>query len=162
MKSGIDSQKWVNWSFTISKTDQLIYAIGRDVTLEKIAEEQAALRSKQIQLAEQFTREASEFKSYFMTKLSHQMRNSLTGILGYLELINNNIYESQEEHDSYIALAEESSEELFTFVSDMVEVALGSNDGTYTEISTIKLDTALNSSVDTINSELAKGCNHNS
>lgn len=154
MKSKDNNQKWINWSFTISKTDQLIYAIGRDVTLEKLAEEQAKLRSKQIMLAEQFTREASEFKSYFMTKLSHQMRNSLTGILGYLELVNNKIYENDEEHDSYISLAEESSEELFTFVSDMVEVALGADNGTYTEISTIKLDTVISNAAKAIQSSL--------
>ncbi len=143
MKSSNGDIKWVNWSFTISKSDSLIYAIGRDVTLEKIAEEQAKLRSKQMQLAEQFTREASEFKSYFMTKLSHQMRNSLTGIAGYLQLVSSKIYESEEELDAYIASAEESSDELFTFVSDMIEVAIGSGDAASSSLTTNSLDIIL-------------------
>lgn len=140
MKSLNGKIKWINWSFTISKNDALIYSIGRDVTLEKNAEEQAKLRSKQMQLAEQFTREASEFKSYFMTKLSHQMRNSLTGIVGYLQLVANKVYESEDELDLYISSAEESSEELFTFVSDMVEVAMGSKDNVSNNLETNKLD----------------------
>lgn len=120
--------KWISWNFTISKQDKLIYAIGRDVTLEKLAEEEARFRAKQIRLAEQLAREASEFKSFFMTKLSHQLRNSLTGILGYLQLLSEKIYETDEERDSYVELAEQSSEELFQFVSDIVDVAVGSED----------------------------------
>lgn len=127
MKSKDGEFKWINWNFTISKTDHLIYAIGRDVTLEKIAEQQAILKSKQIQLAEQFALEASESKTYFMTKLSHQLRNNLTGIIGYLSLLSNKIYEDDEERDSYINLAEESSEEIFTFVSDIVDATLNTD-----------------------------------
>jgi PAS domain S-box-containing protein len=147
MKSlSAEAERWISWSFTVSAADSLIYAVGRDVTLEKLAEAQAELRSKQIRLAEQFTREASEFKSYFMTKLSHQMRNSLTGIIGYLQLLDAKAYENEEEHDSYISLAEESSEELFVFVSDMVDVAIGDKHDA-NSISTIRLDKILKDSV---------------
>ena len=97
------------------------------------------MKSKQIQLAEQFTKEASEYKSYFMTKLSHQLRNSLTGIIGNLQLISQKIYESEEEHDLFIQLAEQSSEELFTFISDIIDVALG-KESSYKELSSIPIN----------------------
>lgn len=121
MKNTAGEMRWVNWSFTVSKVDHLIYSIGRDVTLEKLAEQEAAIRNKQIMLAEQFAREASESKSYFMTKLGHQIRNSLTGIVGYLQLVSGKVYETEEELESYVGLAEESTDELFTFVSDLVD-----------------------------------------
>lgn len=124
MKSFNGEMKWLNWSLTISKTDGLIYAIGRDVTLEKLAEQEAILKSKQIQLAELFAREASESKTFFMTKLSHQLRNSLTGIIGYLQLLSMKLYENEEEQDSFINLAEQSSEEIFQFVSDIVDATI--------------------------------------
>lgn len=146
MLSRGNDNKWISWSFTVSRPDGLIYAVGRDVTLEKLAEKEAILKGKQMKLAEQFTREASEFKSYFMTKLSHQMRNSLTGIIGYLQLLSMKVYETEEEQQSYLALAEESSEELFAFVSDMVDVAAGSND-TQSDINTIRVDKVLNKSI---------------
>lgn len=154
MKNKDGELKWLNWSFTVSKTDQLVYCIGRDVTLEKLAAEQARLRAKQIRLAEQFTREASEFKSYFMTKLSHQMRNNLTGVIGYLQLLKHKLYENEEEQDTYISLAEESSEELFTFMSDMVEVAMGSED-TKVDISLINLQNSLDDAVEKIAKEFS-------
>ena len=130
---------WVNWSLTLSNTDKNIYCIGRDVTLARLAEEQAKIRSKQILLAEQYAREGSESKSLFMTKLSHQLRNALTSILGYLQLLSNGIYEDQEEHDSFVALAEENSEELFTYVSDMVEVALADKEGSFESMRNVLL-----------------------
>jgi PAS domain S-box-containing protein len=147
MKSANGEIKWVNWSFTVSKAEGLIYSIGRDVTLEKIAEEQAKLRAKQTVLTEQLTREASEFKSYFMTKMSHQLRNSLTGIIGYLQLLSAKVYDSDDEHDSYVELAEVSSEELFTFVSDILEVSQSSSEGSYKELSTVTVSNIVDQAI---------------
>lgn len=144
LMKGKDAQEiWVSWNLNVSKEDRLIYTIGRDVSLEKKAEEEERLKSKQIQLAEQFTKEASEYKSLFMTKLSHQLRNSLTGIIGYLQLISQKIYETEEERDSFVELAEQSSEELFTFVSDIVDVAQG-GDGEYKELAAIPINATIN------------------
>lgn len=131
--------KWVNWSFTFSHLDELVYAIGRDVTIEKQAEEQAILRSKQIQLAELFAREASESKTYFMTKLSHQLRNSLTSIIGYLQLVSNKAYETDEERDTFVKMAEDSSEEVFTFVSDITDATSSATDESSDTVDIIKI-----------------------
>jgi len=119
-----DSFKWVNWNVSYVAIDNLIYVTGRDITLEKIAEEDALLKTKQIKLAEMYALEASESKTYFMKILSHQLRNSLTGILGYLQLISNKLYDSEEELDQYVNMAEQSSEEIFTFVSDIVDATI--------------------------------------
>ena len=144
MRHSGGNMKWISWSLTISQADRLIYAIGRDVTAEKKAEEEAHLKTKQIQLAEQFAREASESKTYFMTKLSHMMRNSLTGMMGYLQLLSNKIYETEEEHDSYIKMAEDSTEEIFTFVSDIVDAAIGSDENN-AQLEFIQLEEFFNS-----------------
>lgn len=127
MRDAAGNMKWISWSLTITPQDKLVYAIGRDVTLEKLAEEEAIKKSKQIQLAELYAREASEAKTFFMTKLSHLLRNSLTGIIGYLQLISQKIYDSEEEHDTFVNLAEESSEEIFTFVSDIVDATVATD-----------------------------------
>jgi PAS domain S-box-containing protein len=127
MKHPSGGFRWVNWSLTFSSSDNLIYATGRDVTLEKLAEEQAILKNKQVQLAETYALEASESKTYFMKKLSHQLRNSLTSIIGYLQLLSQKFYDSEEEHDIFLELAEQSSEEIFTFVSDIVDATVASD-----------------------------------
>lgn len=135
-----NKKKWVNWSFTVSHQDNLVYAIGRDVTLQKKAEEQQLIRNKQVQLAEKFSREASESKTYFMTTLSHQLRNSLTGIMGYLQLVKGGYYENEEELSSYIELAEQSGEDIFTFVSDYVDMTIATDANKQSmDFSTVKL-----------------------
>jgi len=133
--------KWISWDVTVSNTEQLIYCIGRDVTFEKQNEEQERLKTKQIELAKQMTSEASESKSFFMTKLSHQLRNSLTSIIGYHQLLSNKLYDSEDEHDSYIQIVNESSEELFVFVSDMIEIAMQDESDTIKDLQVISLET---------------------
>lgn len=143
MKKSTGEVVWVSWSFTFSHQDNLIYSIGRDVTLEKIAEEQSRLRTKQIQLAEQFAREASESKTYFLTKLGHQLRNSLTGIVGYLQLVSGKAYENEEELDMFVGMAAESSEELFTFVSDLIDNAEQSEEAIRVNIATLNFENVI-------------------
>ncbi len=115
---------WVNWTITKSVADGLVYVIGRDITLEKMAEEEAKLKARQMQLASYYARESDETKTLFMVNASHQLRNSLTGVLGYLQMLNEKIYETEDEREMYIKMAEISSEEIFSFVSDFVDVAI--------------------------------------
>ncbi|MGI6370040.1 MAG: PAS domain S-box protein [Ignavibacteria bacterium] len=117
--------KWISWQFTISKIDNVIYAIGRDITIEKQIENEQKLRSKQIELAEIYGREATASKNNIMIKLNHTLRNQLTGILGYVQLIADKTYDTQEELDMYIEFASESLEHAFTYISDSYEAALG-------------------------------------
>lgn len=138
---------WINWSLTVSKTDSLVYAIGRDVTLEKLAEKEAEIKRKQIELAEQFALEASHSKSFFMIKLSHQLRNSLTGIIGYLQLLSNKFYETEEEQMAYLQYAEQSSEEIFTFVSDIVDATLEQGESSLDSFVNTKIEPALRNSL---------------
>lgn len=115
---------WVNWTITKSLSDGLIYVIGRDITLEKLAEEEAKLKARQMQLASYYARESDETKTLFMINASHQLRNSLTGVLGYLQMLNEKIYDTEDEKDMYLKMAEMSSEEIFSYVSDFVDVAI--------------------------------------
>lgn len=137
MKGFSNSYKFLNWSLTVSLKENVIYAIGRDITLEKEAAKQQAIRNKQIKLAEQFSRETSESKSFFMTQLSHQLRNSLTGIIGYLQLVDNKYYESEEEMRNYVKMAETSSEEIFQFVSDIVDITIATDSNQKLDLSTV-------------------------
>lgn len=148
MKNSKNELVWISWNLTISKTDGFVYAIGRDVTLEKLAEQEAEIKRKQIEIAEQYALEASHAKSFFMIKLSHQLRNSLTGIIGYLQLLSNKFYETEEEMMSYLQYAEQSSEEIFTFVSDIVDAALDQSESSLDSFVTTKIEPALTNALD--------------
>ncbi len=142
MKSKTGENKWVSLSLSVSQIESLVYVTGRDVTIDKIAEEQEKIRNKQVRLAEQLSRETSEFKTNFFAKLSLQLRNSLTGILGYLELVSLNAYENEEEHDAYIDEATRSSREILNFVSDTSDT-WGITESEKTVDDTIKVMTAV-------------------
>ena len=119
---------WINWNFTMPKGEKLIYAIGRDVTLEKEAAEEVKFRSKQIELAHCYEKEASTSKVNLMVQLSHEMRNQLTGIMGYLQLITSKAYDNEEELMMYASTANESSESAFTYINDATEATIGDID----------------------------------
>lgn len=115
--------RWISWHLTVSRADGLIYAIGRDITLQKTSEEQAKLHNKQVQLAELSALEANDFKAKFMRELSHNLRDALTGTMGFLQLLAVKGYESPEEEETFIETAENSSEQLYTYVTDITDVA---------------------------------------
>ncbi|MCK5741287.1 MAG: CHASE domain-containing protein [Chlorobi bacterium] len=142
MRTAGNDLKWINWSFSISKAGHQIYCIGRDVTIEKAVEEHGILRNKQIRLSERFTRESSELKSYTMANLNHQIRNSLTGILGSLNLLLQKAYDNDSEHDSYINDTITSSEQLLDFVSSE-QMEFQSEKKAYKELAMINVGTML-------------------
>ncbi len=107
----------------------MIYSIGRDITLEKQKEFEEQLKAKQSILAEQLTKEASEFKSYFMTKFSHQLRNTLTTISGYHQILLEKKYEDDEEMQTFLQLAIDETQELLSSTSDLFDVAGFGKDG---------------------------------
>lgn len=119
------SIRWVSWNSVVSHTEGFIYNIGRDVTEQKKAEERIKLQSKQVALARQFTEETTRFKSQFMENASFYFRTSLTGIIGYLQLVKNHLFTSEDEHDQFIDVAYQSSEDLLSRVSDLLDVAEG-------------------------------------
>ncbi len=119
------SIRWVSWNSVVSHTEGFMYNIGRDITEQKKAEERIKLQSKQVALARQFTEESTRFKSQFMENASFYFRTSLTGIIGYLQLVKNRLFTNDEEHDQFIEVAYQSSEDLLSRVSDLLDVAEG-------------------------------------
>jgi len=146
MKTKGGEERWINWSFTFSPQDNLIYAIGRDITLEKRAEIEERIKAKQSILAEQISREASEFKSYFMTKFSHQLRNALTTIAGYHQILAEKKYENEDEMRTYLELAMNETQELLSSSTDLFDVAEFGQDGSKI-LSTINVYNVMNEAV---------------
>ena len=125
VKSTTNGFLWLNFSFTKPTTEDLIYIIGRDVTAEKQAAEEIKFRSKQIELANCFSQEATVTKINMMIQLSLEMRNQLTGIMGYLQLVTAGAFDNEEELQSYVGSAYESAESAFSYIHDMSEATIG-------------------------------------
>lgn len=143
MKTKFGELKWISWSFTFSPSDNLIYAIGRNITLEKLAEIDRAIKAKQAILAEQISREASEFKSYFITKFSHQLRNMLTTISGYHQILAEKKYHDENEMQTYLQLAINDTQELLSSTSNLYDIA-GFGKDRSTTLSTLNVYNLMN------------------
>ncbi len=125
VKNATNGFIWLNFSFTKPANEDLIYVIGRDVTAEKLAAEEIKFRSKQIELANCFEQEASTTKVNLMIQLSHEMRNQLTGMMGYLQLITTGAFDNEEELQTFAGSAYESAENAFTYIHDISEATIG-------------------------------------
>lgn len=138
--------RWISWNDTVSLADGLVYSIGRDITERRIAEEEIKLKNRQIDLSRQYAAESARFKSEFMSRISFYFRTSLTGIIGYLQLVKGRVYKTPEECDAYIATAFESAEQLLSRVSDLIDVAEGDDKtlGEQTAVDAMPLHTTLN------------------
>ncbi|MCS6966036.1 MAG: CHASE domain-containing protein [Candidatus Kapabacteria bacterium] len=123
MQTRSGEQRWVGWSLTLSQHDGVIYAIGRDITTQKELQHRQELVQRRLLLAEQWALEASEFKSEFLNRLSFRLRNGLTGLMGFVELIAQRQYDSEEELQSYADAVQESVEHLLGLVAETPEIA---------------------------------------
>ncbi len=100
------------------KNDLRVIGVIRDITLQKLAEEQ----SKQKKLLENkiaIAKEALTFKQNFLANMSHEIRTPLTGILGMIEILHESgLTEKQYE---YIQIIQQSGESLRSIVNDVLD-----------------------------------------
>lgn len=65
----------------------------------------------------------SQSKQRLITGLSHDLRAPLSSIIGYLYVLRDGQYSSQDEHDKYLHVAMEKSIRLQKLLDDMLEIA---------------------------------------
>ncbi len=112
---------WVSWNSTVS--DDAMYSIGRDITIEKQYEQQLRLRTKQVELAQQITIESAHSKNILMSNLSFYARTALSSILGYVQIISMRAYDSKDEEETLNKPIQRDSDLLMSRMHDIVTIA---------------------------------------
>jgi PAS domain S-box-containing protein len=96
------------------------YAMATDVGPLKDAEERLKEVNTSLRLARQEAEEATAVKSVFLSNMSHELRNPLTGIIGYAELLakRGTLDEAQRK---YVGRIHDASMALLTTVNDVLD-----------------------------------------
>lgn len=114
-------EKWIDWNFSISKEDGLIYAIGRDVTLEKEAESLNIIKSRQRNLAEHYAKEANISKSFLIRDISDKLLKLIDENQNNLHKLNQADIVVSEENENVLINFEQNSNIIYNIVDSMKE-----------------------------------------
>lgn len=152
---------WISWNFTKPANEDIIYVIGRDVTLEKMAADEARFRAKQTELSHCNEKKAVNSKISLMIQLSHEMRNQLTSIMGNLQMINDKEYSNEDELLNYVNEANESAESAYTYIHDIAEATIGEND-TFSKMAICTIKNIVDKEIEKVNTLNVKYNDENS
>ena len=105
---------WISWRAVPNMKKRMIFAIGRDVSIQK--------RSKaQLRIAKDNAEAASRSKSEFLATMSHEIRTPMNGILGMAELLLSSELDKQQSHQAEIILR--SGKSLLGIINDILDIS---------------------------------------
>ncbi|MBE9031375.1 GAF domain-containing protein [filamentous cyanobacterium LEGE 11480] len=81
------------------------------------------LRNRELDLARNAAETASRLKSDFLSSTSHELRTPLAATLNYLKLLNDELYDNEEERHEYVQAAHQSAKNLLAIINDVLDIA---------------------------------------
>ena len=104
--------RWLLWSASARPTEGLIYAVARDVTDRKRAEEE----NRQ---ARAFAEEASRAKGRFLASVSHEIRTPMNGVVSMAGLLAETPLDARQQ--GYVKIIQTSARSLLRVINDILD-----------------------------------------
>ncbi len=101
---------------------QLDYQNTEIIETNNYLESKVEERTKELLLAKERAEESDKLKTAFLNNISHEIRTPFNGILGFLQLIQDEDL-SDAERKKYYTVINESSDRLIKTINDIVEIA---------------------------------------
>ena len=106
-------------------------AYGRDVTEKRIAEQKLVA-------AKEKAEESDRLKSAFLANMSHEIRTPMSGIIGFLNLLNEPDL-TDENKTAYINIVTQSGQRLLETINDIIEISNIESGGLQVNISSVSV-----------------------
>ncbi len=115
------SYKWVQWFAAPFLKQGIVYAVGRDITDRKAAEDAQRRHAKELESARSRAEAATVAKGEFLANMSHEIRTPMNAIIGMTDLaLQTKLTPRQRE---YLRTAQDSAEALMTIINDILDVS---------------------------------------
>jgi len=109
-----DSKIWISWYFTVDRSNNRVYGIGRNITSRKRYE-------KGLKEAKEQAEQADLAKSEFLANISHEIRTPLNAVIGFSELLSSRVLDSKAL--SYLSSIKASGKALLTLINDILDIS---------------------------------------
>jgi signal transduction histidine kinase len=97
--------------------------ITHDVTERVLRLRDLETLNRSFAIAHRALEEANRVKSDFLANTSHELRTPLTSILGFVEILENDLAESRDEEKSFLANIRESAQHLLDLINNILRTA---------------------------------------
>ena len=125
--------RWISWNCFPMIEEQKIFAVGRDITDRKSADEElqkyrkhledlVVERTAELMYAKEKAETANRAKSIFLANMSHELRTPLTAILGFAQLMSYDPAATASQRES-LDIINRSGEHLLSLINDVLSVS---------------------------------------
>jgi two-component system, sensor histidine kinase and response regulator len=115
------SYKWIQWFAAPFLKQGIVYAVGRDITDRKAAQDAERRHAGELESARARAEAATVAKGEFLANMSHEIRTPMNAIIGMTDLALQTKLTSRQRE--YLRTARESAEALMTIINDILDVS---------------------------------------